>query len=196
MWWKAATTFASGSSACTSSAEEPAAGGVKRRGPPKVSGTTVLKLNGSGTSDSVAAGGNLSCGGTLSLANISGTPLAAGNTFQLFTAGGAVSGSFTSTNLPALGNGLAWNTSQLSSGVLSVVSTSGPAFTSVVVSAGSIIASGSGGSASGTFYVFTTTNLLANWVVLSTNNYDGGGNFSVTNPITVGTPQRFYRIQQ
>ena len=32
----------SGSSACTSSAAEPAGGGVNRRGPPKVSGTTVL----------------------------------------------------------------------------------------------------------------------------------------------------------
>ena len=42
MWWNAATTRASGSSAWTSSALEPTGGGVNSRGPPKVSGTTVL----------------------------------------------------------------------------------------------------------------------------------------------------------
>jgi hypothetical protein len=85
----------------------------------------------------------------------------------------------------------------LSSGVLSVVSTSGPRFTNVVESGANIIVSGSGGSTSGTFYVLTATNLLtANWVILSTNSYDSSGNFSVTNSVTVGTPARFYRIKQ
>ena len=39
---------------------------------PALNGTTVIKLNGSGTNDGMAAGGNLNYGGTLSLANISG----------------------------------------------------------------------------------------------------------------------------
>ena len=59
MWWKAATTFASGRSAWASSADDPAGGGVKRRGPPNVSGTTVLittlPRQASRTSGSVAA---------------------------------------------------------------------------------------------------------------------------------------------
>jgi len=174
-------------------------GAITATGNISLNGTTVIKLNGSGINDGVAAGGNLSYGGTLSLANISAAPLAAGNTFQIFAAGGSISGSFASITPTTPGAGLAWDTSQLGSGVLSVVSNAPPMFTSTVVSNGNIIMSGSGGSAGGTFYVITTTNVLTpltNWVVLSTNSYDGAGNFSVTNPVSLGTPQRFYRIKQ
>jgi hypothetical protein len=157
----------------------------------------VLKLNGSSANDSVQAGGNLTYGGNLALANISGAPMAAGDTFQLFTAGSSISGSFAGITPTTPGAGLGWDTSQLGSGVLGVVSI--PVFTNIVVSSGNIIVSGSGGSASGTFYVLTATNLLTpltNWVVWSTNTYDSGGNFSVTNPVTAGTRQRYYRIKQ
>ncbi len=174
-------------------------GAITATGNISLNGTTVIKLNGSGINDGVAAGGNLSYGGSLSLANISGAPLAAGNTFQIFAAGGSISGSFAGITPTTPGAGLAWDTSQLGSGVLSVVSNAPPMFTSTVVSNGNIIMSGSGGSAGGTFYVITATNVLTpltNWVVLSTNSYDGAGNFSVTNPVSPGTPQRFYRIRQ
>jgi hypothetical protein len=174
-------------------------GAITATGNIALNGTTIIKLNGSGTNDSMSAGGSLSYGGTLALANISGAPLAAGNTFHIFSAGGSISSSFASITPTTPGSGLAWNTSQLSSGILSVVSTSGPLFTNVVVSGTNIIVSGSGGSANGTYYVLTTTNLttpLANWTIWSTNSYDSNGNFIVTNPVTAGTPQRFYRIQQ
>lgn len=174
-------------------------GAITATGNIALNGTTLIKLNGSGTNDSLSAGGNLSYGGTLSLANISSAPLAAGNTFHIFSAGGSISSSFASITPTTPGSGLAWNTSQLSSGVISVVSTSGPLFTNVVVSGTNIVVSGSGGSANGTYYVLTATNLmtpLANWAVWSTNSYDSSGNFVVTNPITVGTPARFYLIQQ
>jgi autotransporter-associated beta strand protein len=162
-------------------------------------GNTVIKLNGSGTNDAVVAGGTLSYGGILSLENISGTPLAAGNTFQIFQASGGISGSFASITPATPGAGLTWNTSQLSSGVLSVSSPTGPSFTNVVVSGGGIIVSGSGGTPGGTFYVLAATNVLSpltNWVVWSTNSYDSNGNFRVTNAITAGVPQRYYRIRQ
>src|SRR5262245_24542910 len=60
MWWNAPTTRASAPSiSCASSADEPWGGGVNRRGPPKVSGTTVetttLPRHASRTSGSVAA---------------------------------------------------------------------------------------------------------------------------------------------
>ena len=174
-------------------------GAVTATGNITLNGITVIKLNGSGANDSVRAGGNLSCGGTLSLANISGTPLANGNSFQILTAGGSISGSFTNISPATPGDGLAWNISQLSSGVLSVVSTSGPLITNAVVIGSNIIVSGSGGSAGGTFYVLTTTNLLTpltNWVIWSTNSYDGSGAFRVTNSVTGGAPGRFYRIKQ
>ena len=69
----------------------------------------------------------------------------------------------------------------------------------VFVSGGSLIFSGSGGTTNGTFYVLTSTNIttpLADWVPLSTNMYDGSGNFSSTNSINLGDPHRFYMIQQ
>jgi hypothetical protein len=174
-------------------------GAITATGNITLSGTTVIKLNGSGTNDSVSAGGNLSYGGTLSLVNISGASLAAGNTFQIFTAGGSISGSFASISPSTPGTGLAWDTNQLSSGVLGVVSTSGPTFTNIAMSGSNIIISGSGGSAGGTFYVVTATNLLTpitNWAVLSTNTYDSNGNFAATNSITAGVPQQFYGIKQ
>lgn len=192
-----ATVSPSGTNSVNGSTSANTVGAIAASGNVALGGTTVIKLNGSGTNDSVRAGGNLSYGGTLSLANLGGAPLAAGNTFRIFTAGGSISSSFTRTNLATLGAGLAWNTSQLSSGVLSVVATSGPLFTSVMQSGTNIFLSGSGGSANGTFYVLAATNLLtSNWVVWSTNNYDSSGNFSLTNPITDGTPECFYRIQQ
>ena len=174
-------------------------GAITATGDISLNGATVIKLNGSGTNDSVRAGGNLSYGGTLSLANISGAPLAVGDTFQIFSAGGSISGSFASITPTTPGSGLAWDSNQLTSGVLSVVATAPPSFTNVVVSGGNVILSGSGGSASGTFYVLTATNLLTpltNWVVWSTNNYDSSGNFMVTNSVTAGTPQQFYQIKE
>jgi autotransporter-associated beta strand protein len=172
-------------------------GAITATGNITLNGTTVLKLNGSGANDSVQAGGNLTYGGNLALANISGAPMAAGDTFQLFTAGSSISGSFAGITPTTPGAGLGWDTSQLGSGVLGVVSI--PVFTNIVVSSGNIIVSGSGGSASGTFYVLTATNLLTpltNWVVWSTNSYDSSGNFSVTNSVTTGTKQKYYRIKQ
>lgn len=174
-------------------------GGLKATGNITLNGTTVIKLNGPGTNDSVNAGGSLTYGGTLSLENISGMPLAAGNSFQIFSAGSGISGNFASITPATPGAGLAWNTSQLSSGLLSVVSTTPPLITSAKVSGGDLIFNGNGGNANGTYYVITTTNLMtprANWVVLSTNSYDNAGNFSVTNAIGAGEPQQFYQIKQ
>jgi fibronectin-binding autotransporter adhesin len=193
-----ATLSPSGTNTVNGNTSTNAVGAIAAANNVTLNGTTVLKLDGL-ANDTVQAAGNISYGGTLSLANISGTPLAAGNTFQLFTAGGLISGNFASIIPTTPGSGLAWNTSQLGSGVLSVMSSAAPVFTNIVVSGGNIIVSGSGGSAGGTFYVLTTTNLLTpltNWVVLSTNSYNNGGYFSVTNPVTVGTPARFYRTKQ
>jgi hypothetical protein len=193
-----ATLSPSGTNTVNGNTSTNAVGAIAAANNVTLNGTTTLKLDGL-ANDMVQAAGNITYGGTLNLANISGTPLAAGNTFQLFTAGGSISGNFASITPTTPGTGLAWNTSQLSSGVLSVVSTAPPGFTKIVVSGGNVIVSGSGGSAGGTFYVLTATNLLTpltNWVVLSTNSYDSGGNFTVTNPVTVGTPERFYRIKQ
>jgi fibronectin-binding autotransporter adhesin len=163
-----------------------------------LNGTTVLKLNGSGVNDEVQAGGGISYGGTLSLINISGSPLAIGNSFQVFS-GASYTGSFASITPATPGAGLAWSTNQLNIGVLNVVSASPqPGISSVAESGGNLVFSGTNGTASGTYYVLTTTNVrtpLTNWVVLSTNSFNANGTFSVTNAINPGAPQRFYLIK-
>ena len=163
-----------------------------------LAGTTIIKLDGSGANDMVQAGADIIYGGTLNLANISGAPLTAGNTFQIFSAAN-YSGSFSGITPATPGAGLAWNTTQLSSGIISVVAgTSSPIVNTTKVSGGNLIFSGTGGTANASYSVLTTTNLaapLSNWPVLSTGNFDGSGAFSVTNAIGSGSGQSFFTIR-
>ena len=146
----------------------------------------------------IQAGAGITYGGTLNLANISGAPLAAGDSFQVFTAA-TYSGSFANITPATPGAGLTWDLSQLTSGKINVVGGSArPVISSFTVSGGNVVFSGTGGNANDTFYVLTATNLatpLANWVVLSTNTYGNTGNFSVTNAFNPNTRQQFYMIK-
>jgi hypothetical protein len=161
-------------------------------------GTTVLKLNGNGTNDMVQAAGGISYGGTLNLINISGAPLAAGDSFQTF---GAVSYSRAFTNvMPAIpGPGLVWDLSQLNAGKVGVMAgISRPVIGSTTVVEGMLVLSGSGGPANGSYYVLSTTNLakpLSTWTVLATNNFDGSGVFHFTNMIDPIVCQHFYLLK-
>jgi fibronectin-binding autotransporter adhesin len=162
-------------------------------------GTTVIKLNGSGTNDGVGALGNIIYGGELNLVNISSSALASGNSFKIFTAAN-YSGSFASIVPTTPGAGLTWDLSQLNSGIIGVSGgSSRPVVGTTKISGSNLVLTGSGGTPNGTFYVLTTTNLatpLANWLVISTNIYDASGNFSVSNSISAGAMQRFYSIKQ
>jgi hypothetical protein len=161
-------------------------------------GTTVLKLNGNGTNDMVQAGANLSYGGILNLANVSGVPLAAGDSFQVFSAAN-YSGAFASVIPAAAGAGLAWDLSQLNSGKVGVVVSGVPilGINRVGVFGGNLVFSGTNGAANGTYSVLTSTNVAApmtNWSVLTNGTFDAGGAFSITN--AVGTaPRQFFRIR-
>jgi len=162
-----------------------------------LNGTTVVKLNGSGVNDQVRSGAGITCGGTLNLVNISGAPLADGNSFKVFSAA-SYAGSFASLTPATPGSGLVWGTSQLNAGVINVVAAPQPVINSVKISEGNLIFSGTNGLASGTFYVLTATNLTTpatNWVTLSTNSFNANGSFNVTNVINPGAPQRFYCIK-
>lgn len=153
------------------------------------------------TNDSFVVFGALTNGGTLVVTNIGGTQLAAGDTFQLLNAAN-YSGTFSSVKLPPLNPGLAWNTNGLNTGgMISVVSTAPPAqpvIGQVSISGNNFIFNGTGGVASATFYLLTSTNLaapLTNWTPLITNQFDNNGNFNFTNPMGSNTPQSFYLLQ-
>jgi len=169
-------------------------GTIAASGAVTLSGTTVLKLNGSGVNDEVQAGAGITYGGTLNLVNTSGSPLANGNSFQIFS-GSSYSGSFSSITPATPGPGLVWDTSHLNIGVLEVAA---PSITSVSQSSGNLIFSGINGPPGGTFHVLTSTSLttpLADWTVLSTGSFNANGTFSVTTAINPGVNQRFYVIQ-
>jgi len=65
--------------------------------------------------------------------------------------------------------------------------------------AGNIVLSGTGGPDSGTFYVIGSTNLtlpLTQWQVLSTNTFDGSGDFNVSIPVEATKPAEFIQIKE
>jgi fibronectin-binding autotransporter adhesin len=162
-----------------------------------LNGSTILKVNGSGVNDEIVSGTAIAYSGTLTVANISGAALAAGNSFQIFSAP-SITGAFSTISPSTPGPGLAWDTSQLNSlGFLNVVSSGGqgPIISGTTVSSGNLVFTGSGGTPNGSYVVFATTNLAQpNWIPVQTNSFDSTGGFSVTNAISTSIPQLFYRI--
>jgi autotransporter-associated beta strand protein len=162
---------------------------------------TSVELNKSAaTCDQVLGMSNVVYGGTLVISNLSGT-LATGDAFKLFDAM-TYSGSFAAlspTNPP--GAGIRWNTNTLATdGTLRVLSTvpSQPVINSVVNAGGSIVFGGTNGSAWGSYSVLSTNSLTiprTNWPIVATGVFDGAGQFSYTNTITPGTPQRFFLLR-
>jgi hypothetical protein len=164
-----------------------------------LAGTTVIKLDGSGTNDLVQSGVTLTYGGTLNLVNISGAPMNAGDTFTIFSAG-SIAGSFASITPATPGNGLVWDTTQLGSGVIRVASAGQPqpVINHVVVSGGNLIFSGTNGTPGNTYYVLTSTNVAApvsGWTPSWTNTFDINGAFRVTNAINPSVPREFFLLK-
>ena len=159
--------------------------------------TTILEIQHSPpTNDAAVIAGNLAEGGTLILTNLGPGALAAGDSFKLFSAAG-YSGAFAGIVLPPLTGNLVWNTNTLgSSGTLSVVTLTPPAIASLKITGGQLVINGSGGVNSWPFMLLASTNLAAGqWTPVSSNQFNATGGFMLTNPITLGSPQTFYRLQ-
>ena len=101
--------------------------------------------------------------------------------------------------LPPLANEQVWNTYTLNtSGTLSVVVLNPPTIASLNIAAGNVIIGGSGGAKNWPYYLLASTNLSsapAQWTRVATNQFDGSGDFAVTNAINPMWPQTFYRLQ-
>jgi len=89
-----------------------------------LNGTNLFKVShpGSATNDILSVNGALAIGGTLKVTVLGSIP-AANDIFTLFNATGGVTGTFAATNLPALGGGLVWDTTNLVNGVLHIIAT-------------------------------------------------------------------------
>ena len=161
-----------------------------------LNGSTLMKLNGSGVSDEIVSSTKITYGGTLNLANISGSPLAAGNSFQIFSAP-SLTGSFSSISPATPGPIRIVDSFALGRQcALAVVSVGASIIENVQVASGNILFSGSGGTPSANFVVYTQTNLAnTNWIPVMTNAFDIYGGFNVTNAFNIATPQLFYRIK-
>lgn len=111
---------------------------------------------------------------------------------------GAISGNPTTAGIFAgtitAANGTLPNATQPFSIVVSVVPANIAAFQ---LNANNLVLNGSG-PANGIYTVLVSTNtdtLPAQWTAIATNSFDGAGNFSFTNAISSGVPQKFYRLR-
>lgn len=135
--------------------------------------------------------------GTVIINNL-GPALAVGNTFQLFSQP-LGSGEL----LTVTGSGATWTNRLATDGTVQVLTVSAvtrPVIASVsLASPTSLVLSGSSGLAGGPYTVRSSTNVtspLAGWIVEASGNFDANGNFSVTNTVAPGVPQKFYLLQQ
>jgi T5SS/PEP-CTERM-associated repeat protein len=165
---------------------------------PLLQGTVSMEISKNGsvlTNDQIEVAVGLAYGGALTVAKLGATALTGGDRFQLFSAS-SYAGSFTTVTLPSLPAGLNWTNKLLVDGSIEVIA--GPQFTSVTVSGTNVILTGTNGTPNAPYAVLTATNValpLSNWVSIATNLFDSSGNFSFTNAITPGIPQRFYRLR-
>jgi fibronectin-binding autotransporter adhesin len=161
-------------------------------------GNALFKLNNT-NSDVLNVAGSIAYGGTLTLTNISATPLAAGSSFKLFN-GASYTGAFSSiVTAPPLAAGLAWNTKNLlTTGTISV--TQNLTFTGINVSGTTLTLTATNGPAGGTFVLLETTNLtvpVSQWTAVLTNTFDGSGNLNLsTNIVNPSNAQEFYMLSQ
>jgi autotransporter-associated beta strand protein len=70
-----------------------------------------------------------------------------------------------------------------------------PLFSSISTSGNNLVLTGTGGISNANFILLGATSLPGIWVPLSTNVFDGNGNFVITNPVTGNAPQNYYQLE-
>jgi fibronectin-binding autotransporter adhesin len=159
-------------------------------------GVAFMKVTAANGNDLVEAQG-ITYGGTLIVTNSAGT-ITNGQTFKLFLAtnNNYSAGTFNTVSLPSA-PGLTWANNLTANGTITATVISSPYITSVTLSGANLVLSGTNGTAGSQYVVLSSTNLTqprSQWAPISTNMFTSG-NFSVTNPITPGSLQRFYSLR-
>jgi T5SS/PEP-CTERM-associated repeat protein len=167
---------------------------------PSLAGITAMEISKDGialTNDQIQVTAPLTYGGSLVVTKLGPTALTSGDRFQLFSAP-VYSGSFLSITLPPLSGGLTWTNKLAVDGSIEVLGGPSPRIESIVQSGTNVVMSGTNGPANGTYYVLASTNValpLTNWTRVLTNQFNGSGNFSCTNPISPALPRRFFILE-
>jgi autotransporter-associated beta strand protein len=162
----------------------------------------VHKGSTAASSKLVVTSGKLTSGGTLTVSNLGGGTLAAGDTFSFFSAP-SNTGAFSSITLPSLNTNLLWDISKLTNnGTITVMAVIKPPVTSSVIITnyrlgldGSFSLSGTG--APGPGYVLLAASDLAStvaWTAVLTNPADTNGVFAFQDLRSTNRQQRFYRV--
>jgi len=153
-----------------------------------------FELGAVNASDRVAVSGSVVLGGSLTMTNLPGFDA---GTYTLFTYGGSRSGSLSIGAMPA-GYAGAINTAVSGQVRLIVTVSAEPVIDGVSRNGDNIELSGSGGTANGTYYLLSSTDLtvpMSSWDRVSTNEFDALGNFSVAYAIDAGTPEQFFSVE-
>ncbi len=155
--------------------------------------TSFMKL-GTSSFDQIAGLTGVAYNGALVVTNTTGSPLTAGNVYQLFRSAAPGSGNFTSVTL--LPSGAA--TFNPATGQLTITSSGALTFNPITYSNGNLVVTGSGGTAGTGYTLLTTTNLvnsIATWTTNTTGTFDGTGSFSNSIPVNVSQPTQFFRVR-
>ena len=150
------------------------------------------------TNDSVFGLTSLSCGGTITVTNLGGTALAAGDTFKIFSAG-SFGGMFAATNLPSLGSSsLTWSNRLSIDGTLAVISVVSTTPTNLFWSVSGTNLTLSWPADHTGWRLLMQTNNLANGISSNTNDWGAVANSQQTNqiilPIIPSQSAGFYRL--
>lgn len=132
-------------------------------------------------------------GNVITVTNAGASALGAGTYTLIQVTGGTLTGTATLGGI--FGTGLAANANAsltVTNGSLELVVAStvvpAPVVNSIAVSGGKLVFSGTNGSAGGTYYILTSTNValpLSKWTRAATNTFSATGTFSVTNTVSV-----------
>lgn len=105
---------------------------------------------------------------------------------------GAFTGNFASLGLPSA---VSWQPTYGSTNFILVVGSPKPRFGTYNVAGTNLIFNGIGGSPGSNYIILVSTNLtlpLPNWSVLTTNTFDGGGQFHYTNHVSPAKSRQFF----
>ena len=135
--------------------------------------------------------GNQALAGAFNAALNNGYVPTNGTTFNVLSYG-SFSGNFTSLGLPSAVN---WQSTYGSTNFTLVAGSAQPQFGTFNLSGTNLIFNGIGGSPGSNYVMLASTNLtipLTNWLALTTNTFDGSGQFHYTNNVSPAKPLQFF----
>ncbi len=154
-------------------------------------GSLNISLNSATNYGSFLITSNIVLAGAFNATLANGYVPTSGTSFSVMTYSN-YSGSFSSLGLPSAVN---WQSTYGSTNFTLVAGSPKPQFGTFNLSGTNLIFNGIGGSPGSNYVILTSTNLtllLANWSALTTNTFDGSGQFRYTNPISPVKPRQFF----